>query len=118
MSAPVLRSSALAAGIIAAALCASGCGVTLDVAYLISNKQYNETAEERRPTGQVSTAIEYDAAVSPDGQARLSCEQRERTIDRTWTVEKTFQRRGGFDSSTYVGTASISALSPPRGVTA
>lgn len=101
---------ALALGVGLSALGTSGCGLLLDSAYLISNKHYDETVQERKPTGRTRTAVEYDAAVSVDGSVHLACAERERRIERASSVQKTFERRGGFDSPVYIGTAVLSGV--------
>jgi hypothetical protein len=100
----------LALGVGLGSLGMCGCGLLLDGAYLISNKHYDETVQERKPTGRVRTAVEYEASVSVDGSVHLTCEERERRIERASSVQKTFERRGGFDSPVYVGTAVLSGL--------
>lgn len=100
----------LALGLVAATPLVTGCGLLIDGAYLFSNKRYTETVMDSRPTGQVNTTIEYDAAPGPDGQARLTCASRERRIERIASVEKTFERRGSFDAGTYLGAATVSGL--------
>jgi hypothetical protein len=102
--------TALALGLLAAAPLVMGCGLLFDGVYLIASKRYTDTVQERKPTGQVITAVEYAAVPGDGGQTRLSCEERERRIERSFTVEKTFQRRGGFDTGTYVGAATVSGL--------
>jgi hypothetical protein len=95
---------------VAGLLGSTGCGTLFDITYLIGSKRYEEIKEERRPTGQVNTAIEYDSAVTPDGQIRVSCEERERSIERTFSVNKTYEYRGGFTKNTYIGAAVLSAV--------
>jgi len=88
----------------------SGCGVIFDVAYLVGSKRYDESKEERKPTGQVNTAIEYDSAVAPDGQIRVTCEERERRIERTFSVSKVYEYRGGYTRDKYIASAVLSAV--------
>lgn len=101
---------ALATGILGAAPLVMGCGLLLDGVYLIGNKRYNETVQERKPTGQVITQVEYPARVDPTGKPHLACEERERRIERSFSVEKTWEHRGGWDASTYVATAALSGV--------
>lgn len=88
----------------------AGCGTLFDITYLIGSKRYNESKEERKPTGQVNTAIEYDSALAPDGQIRVTCEERERRIERTFSVSKTYEYRGGYTRSQYVAASILSAV--------
>ncbi len=109
MNASVTR-CLLALGLGVTSLGTGGCGLVLDTAYLISNKRYEETVQERKSTGQTHTAVEYDSALGPDGVVRLTCAERERRIERASSVQKTFERRGSFDSTTYLGTAVLSGV--------
>ncbi len=88
----------------------AGCGTLFDITYLIGSKRYTENKEERKPTGQVNTAIEYDSAVAPDGQIRVTCEERERRIERTFSVSKTYEYRGGYTRNMYITSAVLSAV--------
>lgn len=88
----------------------SGCGVIFDLAYVVGSKRYDESKEERKPTGQVNTAIEYDSTTAPDGQIRVTCEERERRIERTFAVSKVYEYRGGYTRSMYVTSAVLSAV--------
>jgi hypothetical protein len=81
-----------------------------DLSYLVGSKRYDESKEERKPTGQVSTSIEYDSVVTPDGQIHLACEERERRIERTFSVSKTYEYRGGYTRGVHVTAAVLSAV--------
>ena len=104
MNSSILRKM-LAIGLCLSSLGTGGCGLLLDGAYLVSNKRFDESVSERKPTGEVHTAVEYEAAVSADGQVHLRCEERERSVERATSVQKTFERRGSFESGTYIQTS-------------
>jgi hypothetical protein len=89
---------------------ATGCGALFDLTYLAGSKSYDERKEERKPTGQVISGIDYESAVAPDGEIRLSCTERERRIERTFSVTKVYKYRGGFTRTTYVSAAILSAV--------
>src|SRR5262249_6475221 len=72
----------------------SGCGVLLDGAYLISGKQYHESVEQRRPTGEAETRPEV-RFVFDGPRVGVACEAVTRGIDRVWSVDKTWERQGG-----------------------
>lgn len=97
-------------GLAAAALGTTGCGGILDVAYLISDKRTTETVQERTPTGQVHGGVEYEGAAGAGGVVQITCEERERRVERSSSVEKVYRYRGGFSSSPYIGTAVLSGL--------
>ena len=59
--------TALALGLAVTALVTAGCGGVFDVAYLASDKRTTETVQERSPTGQVHTGIEYEGRADPGG---------------------------------------------------
>jgi hypothetical protein len=82
---------------------APGCAFMVDTTYWLGSKRYHESIEERAPTTESRTAVEYDVSVEPDGRLRLACTERTRGIERTWNVYKTWQRRGGYDAPTYLG---------------
>ena len=96
-----------------AALCAlvtaSGCSAVLDTVYLAGDKKFDTTKVERAPTSETWQGIEY-AGRGIDGGIELSCTQTTRSIDREWSVHRTWQRRGGFDRNAYMGTAFISGF--------
>lgn len=93
-----------------ACLLASGCGLLVDTIYWSGDKHYTERHEERAPTAESRTAIEYDATVEPDGRLRLVCEERTRGIERSWEVVKTFEYRGGYPKNVYAGTAMMDGI--------
>jgi hypothetical protein len=103
---PALTAVALAVLLVAL----PGCGVMIDGFYLASSRRYSETADEARPTAEQRTAVEYAAVVEPDGRLLLTCARRTRTVERAWSVTRTYQRRGGFDRGTYAGAAVVSGL--------
>jgi hypothetical protein len=100
----------LAAATIVASLGSSGCGALFDMTYALGDKRYNESKEERKPTGQVISGIEYEGTVGTDGEIRLSCTDQERRIERTFSVNKTYQYRGGYKRSMYVSSAILSTV--------
>lgn len=73
----------------------SGCGLLIDGAYLISNKHYTKDEKQSRPLDLQQTAFEHEVRAQP-GQAWLACEDVDRTVERTWTVRKEYEHRGGF----------------------
>ena len=95
---------------VAASLGTTGCGMLFDLSYLVGSKRYDESKEERKPTGQMVTAIEYDGSIAPDGQIHLTCEERERRIERTFSVTKTYEYRGGYTRNTMIAAAVLSAV--------
>lgn len=101
--------SILSICLVASLLGTTGCGAMFDLAYVVGRKRYDQSKEERKPTGQVNTAIEYESALTPDGQIRVSCEERERRIERTFYVSKVYEYRGGYTRSTYLTAAALSA---------
>ncbi len=101
--------STLALAVALTSLSTMGCGAVFDLAYLAGNKRFDKSTEERRPTGQVQTAIEYESAVAPDGRIQISCEERERRIERTFNVSKVYEYRGSYESGTYIATTAMSA---------
>ncbi|MBP6629334.1 MAG: hypothetical protein KBG28_21490 [Kofleriaceae bacterium] len=88
----------------------AGCGAMIDTAYLLGDGRRHESTEERRPTAEQRTRIEHQATVTAAGDLVLTCEERTRTVERTWQVHKTFKQRGGYDRGTYLGAASVSGL--------
>lgn len=93
----------------AVAVATSGCSALVDTIYLAGSRRFDTSMTERAPTGETSQAMEY-AARSVEGGLELTCARVTRGIDRTWTVHRTWQRRGGFDRGTYAGTAFASGF--------
>lgn len=87
----------------------SGCSVLIDTVYIAGNKKFDTSTVERKPTQETLQNVEYSAQIV-DGGLELSCAQTTRSIDRTWSVHKTWQRRGGYDRNAYMGTAFISGF--------
>ncbi|MDX2088777.1 MAG: hypothetical protein SFX73_13050 [Kofleriaceae bacterium] len=87
----------------------SGCSVLLDTIYVAGDKKFATSTVERKPTQETLQNVEYSAHIV-DGGLELSCAQTTRSIDRTWSVHKTWQRRGGFDRNAYMGTAFTSGF--------
>lgn len=100
----------LAFALAATTLATSGCGVLLDGAYLVSSKRYDESVPERKPTGQVHTAVEYEAVLGTEGLVHLTCEERERRVERASSVNKTFEYRGSYQAPPYIAAAVLSGL--------
>jgi hypothetical protein len=104
------RRTALVLGLAASALGTAGCGGLFDVVYLIGNKRTSTTVDERSPTGQVHQRIEYEGRAGSAGVVEVTCEERERRIERASSVEKTYRYRGGYTSAPYIGSAALSAV--------
>lgn len=92
-----------------AVVASSGCSALVDTIYLAGSRRFDTSETERAPTGETSQAMEV-AARSVEGGLELSCARVTRGIDRTWSVHRTWQRRGGFDRGTYAGTAFMSGF--------
>jgi hypothetical protein len=73
----------------------SGCGLVFDGAYLLSSKRYTSEEIERQRTSASQVVFEHEVRAER-GQVWLACEDVERTIERTWTVQRTWEYQGGF----------------------
>jgi hypothetical protein len=102
MSARVLALVALAA--------TSGCSALLDVVYVAGDKKFDTAKVERAPTNETWQGLEFAAQPVDGGGLALSCTQTTRSIDREWSVHRTWQRRGGYDRNAYLGTAFVSGF--------
>ncbi len=92
----------------AALLCASiaGCGAVFDTAYTLTDGKFSESETDNRPTEHTENSIEYEVGAD----LALQCFARTRRIERTATISKTFEYRGGFEKSTYAGAAVADGL--------
>lgn len=104
------RRAALALSLGATALGTSACGGLFDVVYLIGNKHTSTTIDERSPTGQVHSAVEYDGGADQKGSVQIVCEDRERRIERASSVTKNYRYRGGYTQPVYITTTVLSAV--------
>ncbi|MBL8949735.1 MAG: hypothetical protein JNK82_03100 [Myxococcaceae bacterium] len=77
------------------ALTTSSCGLLIDGAYLLTDKQYTKSVEQRRPSGERETKPEVRLAFE-GSRMRVACEDVTRGIDRVWLVDKTYEYQGGF----------------------
>lgn len=98
-----------AAAVIAAVVTTSGCSLLIDTVYLAGDRKFDTVDHDRSPTGETREATELSAR-PVEGGLELSCARVTRGIDRTWSVWKTWQRRGGYDRDAYLGTALMSGL--------
>jgi len=99
-----------AAPVACLALALGGCGLVVDTAYLLGDGRYQESAEESSPTTETTERLEVVAAAGPDGALQLECVHRTRAIERSWQVNKTYQRQGGFGRDTYTATAALDVI--------
>jgi len=81
----------------------SGCGVIIDTSYLKSSRQYTEEVEQSRATEQTVARLEYEGEVDETGAVRLRCFERTRRVQRTFHVQKRYERRGGYSQGAYTG---------------
>ena len=88
-----------------AVMAGSGCAAILDSAYRLGDGKYRESAEESAPTAQIVDRLEYETRLQPDQSLRLECVARTRQVERSWSVTKTFEYRGGFRKNVYWGSA-------------
>lgn len=95
---------------LAASIGTSGCGGIFDITYLIGGKQYTETKEDRKGTGQSQAKIEVDGQVAPDGTITPTCVERERGIERSFTTARTYEYRAGYKREMYISATILSAL--------
>lgn len=72
----------------------SGCGLFLDGVYLISSKRFTKDTAESRATDFKQLAFEHTVRAE-QGQVWLACEDTERTVERVWTVRKTYEHVNG-----------------------
>lgn len=73
----------------------SGCGLFLDGIYLVSDKRFTRDVSQTRPTELTQQAFEHSVRAE-QGQVWLACEDTERTLERAWTVRKTYETVNGW----------------------
>ncbi len=88
----------------------SSCGLMVDGGYQLSNKQFSERTEESEPTSQQIQREEYEIVVQPNASVRLACFNRTRKVERRWSVDKSFEYRGGYDKTTYQGAGALDGV--------
>ncbi|MFO0593607.1 MAG: hypothetical protein U0441_39060 [Polyangiaceae bacterium] len=103
-----LRTLALSLALFTPAL--SGCGGIFDIAYLASHRTTEESVTEHKPTGQTHRALEFEGSAGTAGVLQLTCEDRDRMIERASSVHKTYRYIGGYTSSPYIATAVLSGV--------
>ena len=88
----------------------SGCGGIFDIAYLASHRTTEQTVEERKPTGETHRALEFEGFAGPGGVLQFTCEDRDRMVERSSSVHKTYRYIGGYTSEPYIATAVLSGV--------
>jgi hypothetical protein len=107
---PAPGRATVAAAAVVLALPLLGCGLLVDSAYLLGDGHYRDSAEESAPTGETARRLEAEVTPDPDGALRLGCTARTRSIERSWQVQRTYQRQGGFEADTYTATAVLDGV--------
>lgn len=79
----------------------AGCGAVFDTAYALGDGKYHESVTDNRPTEHSEQLMEYEV----DASLGLQCFARTRQIERSASIHKTYEYRGGFAKSTYAGAA-------------
>ncbi len=93
-----------------ALLSTSGCGLMVDGGYKLSSKKFSESVVESEPTSQQIQREEYEIVVQPNSSMRLACFTRTRRVERSWSVDKSFEYRGGYDKATYQGAGGLDGV--------
>ncbi len=84
----------------------ASCGAMLDTAYSLGGNEYHESSTDNRPTEHTEEAMEFELATSLE----LHCFSRTRRIERTSTISKTYEYRGGYTKDAYAGAAIADGL--------
>ncbi|HMY16263.1 MAG TPA: hypothetical protein PKA58_08020 [Polyangium sp.] len=95
---------------LAASIATMGCGGIFDITYLIANKRYTESKEERKGTGQAQTMLEVTGPMAPDGTITPACYERKRQIERSFRIDRTYEYRGGYRRDVYISATILSAI--------
>ena len=97
-------------GIAIAALVLASCAVTVDAFYLMSDRTAHRSSTESSSTGETLERAEYTGEVGTDGSIALECYERTRSIEREWTVSRSYKRQGSYDKGAYTFAVGVDAV--------
>lgn len=90
-----------ARAVAAIAILATGCGLTVDAAYVLGSGKAHTTTAESSPTEKVVERLEVEGQAGGDGGIELACFERSRAVERRWTVHRSYRRQGSYDQVAY-----------------